>query len=120
MQRIVIHSSVAVVCRALGKQSSLQEISQQSTMSFPCHMCNVKFAQRHSLLRHVRYQHANLWTCATCKAIFGREDNFQYHRRTCDFRTTGKRPTTEQDRKMVRLYIPYTLEFTRIKIYLET
>lgn len=48
------------------------------------------------MLRHVRTAHAGLWTCSTCKATFTREDNFTYHKRTCEFRATGKRPAVNQ------------------------
>ena len=48
------------------------------------------------MLRHVRKFHDGKWTCSTCEKVFPREDNFLYHQRTCEFRSTGKRPSPEQ------------------------
>ena len=59
-------------------------------------MCERTFARKDNLLRHVRNQHAALWTCVRCRATFNRQDNFSYHERTCEFRATGKRPATNQ------------------------
>ena len=59
-------------------------------------MCERTFAQNCTMRRHVRNQHAALWTCARCRATFNRQDNFAYHERTCEFRATGKRPAVNQ------------------------
>ena len=59
-------------------------------------MCERTFTEKRNLLRHVRNQHAALWTCARCHKTFNRQDNFAYHERTCEFRATGKRPATNQ------------------------
>ena len=49
------------------------------------------------MLRHVRVAHGGKWTCWNCKASFNRENNFNYHTRTCDFKATGvKRSAPEQ------------------------
>ena len=63
---------------------------------FDCPMCERTFSRNDNLRRHVRNQHAALWTCARCRATFNRQDNFAYHERTCEFRATGKRPATNQ------------------------
>ena len=63
---------------------------------YECPMCERTFSRNDSLRRHVRNQHAALWTCARCRATFNRQDNFSYHERACEFRATGKRPATNQ------------------------
>ena len=67
-----------------------------SPMEHICSQCGRSFAQRCTMLRHVRTQHRNIWKCSRCQATYEREDNFKYHERNCNFRATGKRCTTNQ------------------------
>ena len=65
-------------------------------MAFNCDMCSATYVNKQNLLRHVRNAHASLWTCVRCKQTFHREDNFTYHKRTCDFKASGKRPAQQE------------------------
>ena len=55
-------------------------------------MCDTSsFTQHHNLLRHVRNTHGGLWSCKDCGLTYNREDNFNLHRQTCSYLTTGVR-----------------------------
>ena len=60
-------------------------------MAFECVICECKYVQRKSLLRHIQNAHAKLWTCIRCRKQFNREDNYTYHARICEFHATGAR-----------------------------
>ena len=64
--------------------------------NFVCTMCDRGFTKRCNVLRHIGNNRAGQWTCATCRVAFTREDNYTYHRWTCEFRTTDKRPAESQ------------------------
>ena len=67
--------------------------------SHSCAMCDREYKERYNLLRHVRTNHNDLWTCSRCELTFKRDDNFTYHRWTGEFRATGiKRPSQSQVR----------------------
>ena len=53
------------------------------------------FSRKDNLLRHVRNQHNNLWSCFRYNQNFNRYDNFSYHERVCIYKTTGKRINEE-------------------------
>ena len=59
-------------------------------------MCQRDFTEKSNLNRHVKVQHANLWTCQNCSTTFNRYDNFCYHSNTCNFKKTGKRLQHDQ------------------------
>ena len=61
-----------------------------------CSQCKKTFTEKRNLLRYVRTQHGGIWKCPICQATYNRENNFIYHVRNCDFRTTGKRKLTNQ------------------------
>ena len=44
----------------------------------------------------MRNKHGGVWRCSRCSSTYNREDNFIYHVRNCDFRTTGKRKDINQ------------------------
>ena len=68
----------------------------RSPVEHICSQCKKTFTEKRSLLRHVRTQHGGIWKCSICQATYNREDNFIYHIRNCDFRTTGKRKDVNQ------------------------
>ena len=60
-------------------------------MAFICPVCKAEFTEKRNLVRHVKNQHGNLWSCHRCNQTFNRCDNYEMHQRTCYFKTTGKR-----------------------------
>ena len=60
-------------------------------MAFLCDICKQEFALNHNLTRHMNNQHGSLWSYQRCNQTFNRCDNYEYHQRTCLFKTTGKR-----------------------------
>lgn len=69
-------------------------------MSFCCPVsnCKVTFTAKKNLTRHIKNQHGNLWTCQRCNQKFNRCDNFEYHQRTCLYKTIGKRMVDEEEK----------------------
>ena len=71
-------------------------------MAFICPVCDGEFTEKRNLVRHLKNQHGNLWSCHRCSQSFNRYDNYEMHDRTCHFKATGKRKaveTSEQARK---------------------
>ena len=68
-------------------------------MAFICNIgnCKVSFSAKRSLTRHIKNQHGNLWSCQRCNQTFNRCDNYEYHQRTCQFKTSGKRMMVEDN-----------------------
>ena len=67
----------------------------------PCLHCNKRFLNRRHLLRHIKGKHPDKVVdekleCQLCHAKFKRRDNLTYHKRVCEYRTTGKRVATNQ------------------------
>ena len=60
-------------------------------MVFLCDICKTEFTLKHNLTRHMKNQHGNLWSCGRCNKTFNRCDTYEYHQRTCLFKTTGQR-----------------------------
>ena len=72
--------------------------------------CDGKFTEKRNLVRHVKNQHANLWSCQRCSQTFNRCDNYEYHQRTCLFKTNGKRcaeDNADTDNKRKRDNVTY-------------
>ena len=50
-------------------------------MTFICPVCHGEFTEKRSLVRHLKNQHGNLWSCSRCNQFFNRFDNYSMHER---------------------------------------
>ena len=60
-------------------------------MAFCCPVCRAEFTEKRILTHHLKSQHGNLWSRHRHNQTFKRCDNYEYHQRTCLFKTTGTR-----------------------------
>ena len=77
----------------------------------PVSGCDMKFAHKKSLLRHLRNQHNSQWSCMRCQQSFNRYDNYMMHERVCHYKTTGKR-LHEDDIDSMRKKMKDNVEYT--------
>ena len=71
-------------------------------MYFLCPVCSCKFTEKRNLVRHLKQQHANQWSCQRCQQIFNRYSNYCMHERVCLYKANGKRKAEDEASSQVK------------------